>query len=211
MSEPTQAEVKEAIGNVRSLGLTMRYECAEIVCRAAERSLTPATPTEHALATEILRVNKFPERYGINREHWRILVQMAEKELDSQAVAPPATQTGDVRKAELRTVLSEHWLIATGDSCVCGAKTATLDAYLNHMVEFVSPLLASAAPTPEPTGAETDTQWLARITKLLPEGSPVPLFYNQDGSINRQKTLDLPCFAHALQQAAQPGQKGERK
>jgi hypothetical protein len=128
--------------------------------RAAERSLAPATPTEHALATEILRVNKFPERYGINREHWRILVQMAEKELDSQAAAPPATQTGDVRKVletnanTARIRLDEHRRLCTEcDYNEAGGYYCGRACELRESIE-ADPLLTSAAPTPEPTGAD---------------------------------------------------------
>lgn len=45
----------------------------------------------------------------------------------------------------------------------------------------------------------TDAEFLARLTAYLTqfsEGSEptVPLFRNDDGSINREKTLALPCF-----------------
>jgi hypothetical protein len=82
---------------------------------------------------------------------------MAEQEL-RQAAAPPATQTGDVGK-----VLAEHhyqirdlgpaWVI----KCGCGWESSKFDdtslvysAWDNHFMQK----LASAAPTPEPTGAE---------------------------------------------------------
>jgi hypothetical protein len=47
---------------------------------------------------------------------------------------------------------------------------------------------------------ENDAQWLERIRTLLPEGSPIPLFYN----INREKVMDLPCFVSAIQRQSHP-------
>lgn len=54
------------------------------------------------------------------------------------------------------------------------------------------------------TTVENDAQWLERIRTMLPEGSPIPLFYNTDGSINREKVMDLPCFVAAIQHQAYP-------
>jgi hypothetical protein len=127
--------------------------------------------------------------------------------LEIESLAEFDSQTGDVRKAELRTVLSEHWLIATGDSCVCGAKTATLDAYLNHMVEFVSPLLASAAPTPEPTAPWPLTD--RDIFEALEEFGDGKGNYSIK-SIQRLREVKnkLNAALEGRTLAAQPGQKG---
>ena len=46
----------------------------------------------------------------------------------------------------------------------------------------------------------TDPEFVARLTAYLKQFSDgveptVPLFRNDDGSINRERTLALPCFA----------------
>ncbi|HEY2390567.1 MAG TPA: hypothetical protein VGK22_05295 [Candidatus Angelobacter sp.] len=46
---------------------------------------------------------------------------------------------------------------------------------------------------------QTDAQFIAALTAYLfqsNEASAVPLFYQPDGSINRTKTLTLPCYAN---------------
>lgn len=48
---------------------------------------------------------------------------------------------------------------------------------------------------------QTDSEFIARLTAYLAqfsEGQPpaVPLFKNDDGSIDREKTLALPCYAN---------------
>jgi len=54
------------------------------------------TAREDALAKEIIRVNKYPEKYPITKaEGWHVLVDMAEKEL----VAPQPLSEGRLREA----------------------------------------------------------------------------------------------------------------
>lgn len=40
----------------------------------------------------------------------------------------------------------------------------------------------------------TDQEFIEQLEKHLGPGAVVPLFYNDDKSINREKTLNLPCF-----------------
>lgn len=44
-------------------------------------------------------------------------------------------------------------------------------------------------------GKMTDEQFIEQLRQYLGEGAVVPVFKEADGSINREKTLGLVCFA----------------
>jgi hypothetical protein len=164
MSEPTQAQLRDAARNadwqqvVLNLGPPCFFYEKErgLFClRAkrwdghgepgfhhfvslekllAERSLAPATPiTEEMVHDAFLRSStRIPSR----SESAGIAATLNL----SLAAAPPATQTGDVRKLQ---------------KILCAAIQD--DVLIQYLVSRIEPLLAgSAAPTPEPTGAITE-------------------------------------------------------
>jgi hypothetical protein len=209
MSEPTQAQVKEAIKALRldvqnadpddgGIVDDVVAKNIEIVCAAAERSLAPATPTdeqapvwrrivkrmtkvfEEVALQEIMQeqadkaaappatpteqfelgrvegIDNACEAFKLHVEdypNWdcsgdcrygKILKPLIEK-----AATPPATQTGDVRKPSARQIvfnwmMGEDWLERPDGWWGTADGVAKVDELLAA--------LASAAPTPEPTG-----------------------------------------------------------
>src|ERR1700729_1116276 len=97
MSEPTQAQVRAAIVKFRDTACWL--EEFEVICAAAERSLAPATPTpEWELNVWRSLARGWLENCSDHRgEQIESLAQLLQH--TARAAAPPATQTGEVRKA----------------------------------------------------------------------------------------------------------------
>lgn len=48
-----------------------------------------------------------------------------------------------------------------------------------------------------------DESFYDDLVKRLPEGAVVPLFFNDDGTLNRQSILSLPCFSDSQPKVGQ--------
>jgi hypothetical protein len=213
MSEPTQAQVKKTIARLRA---DMKYQesigrdCyAEnvtmkdvlIVCTAAEHSLAPATPTHLALFDKL-------------RDEWNGEIEPGQPCFDtfsaclaglsdaiekSRAAAPPATQTGDVRKVSAAMIRkSLQGCKRTFDVRLNGLTDEGIEVLCSVLSgELNAELAASAAPTPESTGADEIVEACAEL-------------FSDDAVLTG---LSAQWAVRALKGkftlAAQPGQKGE--
>jgi hypothetical protein len=136
--------------------------------------------------------------------------------------APPATQTGDVRKGltELREIVEQAI-----DGFVDGGNYVLTYSDIREQLVRLESLAASAAPTPEPTGADDDSIECPMCLRgrLLPPIDPdteaAIQIITGDALTNREATkLDKFITALRLRRkrrkralAAQPGQKGGSK
>jgi hypothetical protein len=192
-------------------------EATERVCAAAERSLAPATPTEpcgsYDLAETMDWVGQGLDVWKIRRPKWWkridgtpipndltvVIAEVLTVRLREKAAAPPATQTGEVRKAAQRVRQGMTEVITEGH--VSRITVDSRDVFL--LCDYAE---ASAAPTPEPTGADEIVEACALVVEEPSKEIFLPRVEWEKIAAHRIRALKGKFTL-----AAQPGQKGERK
>src|ERR1700683_41512 len=183
------------------------FDCRDAL---AEHSLAPATPTDCKFCKEGMWPLK---RYLDGRlMHFDGMMAWYSCATHTKPAAPPATQTGDVRKALAELADATEDLLNT----MLNSRTYRQRERVANAIEAARSLLAaSAAPTPEPTGADEKLKEMA--TEWIDRGLAMEQIAKRYAPKRKSVLIDKAAIYKELGNqvvntlAAQPGQKGERK